>query len=296
MRADIDKKMTENSLAAEKEGARLYFDAFSCEEQKIGITTMSDSYAPNAEANMIVTGGDFFRFHPLELLAGCYYSDDDLMQDRVVIDETLAWQLFGSSNVAGMAVSINGTIFKVAGVVKIEQDKVSQYLTDKKPYMFVSYAGIQLAQGTAPPITCYETVLPDPVKGFAEETVKGVLSVSEDNRVLVVNTGRYSVIKMFKAAFDGGVRAVVDKPIVYPYWENAARIYTEKAAGLMTAMVAVLCIPLATVLYFAVLLFIKRKAIIHKLSEKTREKAVSGAEKINSMIKDKINERRKPTI
>lgn len=278
MRVDIDKKMSENSLTAEKEGARLYFDAFSCAEQKMTVTTMSDSYAPKVDANMIVTGGDFFLFHPLTLISGSYYSDDDLMQDRVVLDETLAWQLFGSSDVEGMAVSINGKIFTVAGVVKAEQDKASQYLIGKKPYMFISYAGIQLVQEQAPEINCYEAVLPSPVKGLAESIITDVMSVSEDNRTIIVNTGRFSVAKMLKAAFDGGKSAVIDKPIVYPYWENAARITEQKAAHLMTAMIAVLCVPIITVLYFAVLFFIKRKAITHKLAEKIKEKASSAAQ------------------
>lgn len=278
MRVDIDKKMNENSLTAEKEGARLYFDAFSCTEQKMTVTTMSDSYAPKVDANTIVTGGDFFLFHPLTLLSGSYYSDDDLMQDRVVLDETLAWQLFGSSDVEGMAVSINGQIFTVAGVVKAEQDKVSQYLVGKKPYMFISYAGIQLVQEQTPEISCYEAVLPSPVKGLAESIIKDVVNVSEDNRTIIVNTGRFSVLKMLKAAFDGGKSAVVDKPIVYPYWENAARITEQKAAHLMTAIIAVLCVPIITVLYFAVLFFIKRKAIAHKLAEKIKEKSSSAAQ------------------
>lgn len=278
MRVDIDKKMSENSLTAEKEGARLYFDAFSCAERKISVTTMSDSYAPSVDANMIVTGGDFFLFHPLTLLSGSYYSDDDLMQDRVVIDETLAWQLFGSSNVEGMAVSIGGKIFTVAGVVKAEQDKASQYLIGKKPYMFISYAGIQLAEEQPPEITSYETVLPSPVKGLAESIVKEIVTVSEDNREIIVNTGRFSAMKMLKAAFDGGKSAVIDKPIVYPYWENAARITERKAENLITAVMAVLCVPIITVLYFAVLFFIKRKAIAHKLSEKVKDKFSSAAE------------------
>ena len=275
MRADIDKKLTENSLAAEKEGARIYFDGFSCSAFKLNVTTMSESYAPNVEANTIVTGGDFFRFHPLELLSGCYYSDDDLMQDRVVIDETLAWQLFGSSNVSGMAVSIGGKIFNVAGVVKSEQDKASQYVLDSKPYMYISYGGIKLIQ-EAPEITCYEAVLPNPVKGLAKTMLTGVLSVSEEEYTLVENTERYSIPKIFKAAFDGGKRAVVDRAVVYPYWENAARITEENAADVLTAMTVLLCVPIITVLYFAVLLFIKRKAILHKFSENIREKANSG--------------------
>jgi hypothetical protein len=53
----------------------------------------------STEANVVAAGGDFFVFHPIKMLSGYYFSPDDLMQDRVVIDEDLAWQLFGSKNV-----------------------------------------------------------------------------------------------------------------------------------------------------------------------------------------------------
>ena len=46
------------------------------------------------------------------------YPENDFMQDRVVLDETLAWQLFGGFDVAGLSVTIDGKPFYVAGVVR----------------------------------------------------------------------------------------------------------------------------------------------------------------------------------
>ena len=48
-----------------------------------------------AEVKAIGVGGNFFHFHPLRLRSGSYIAEDDFMLDRVVLDETLAWQLFG---------------------------------------------------------------------------------------------------------------------------------------------------------------------------------------------------------
>lgn len=272
MRVDIDKKLAENSFAAEKEGSRLYFDGFSCSPQSMTVTAVSDSYAPRVEAETIVTGGDFFKFHQLELLSGCYYSDDDLMQDRVIIDETLAWQLFGSNNVSGMAVTIGEKVFTVAGVVRMEQDKASQYVINSKPHMFISLDGAKLIDNS-PEITCVEIVLPNPVKGLAESIFSEVISVSEENYILVDNSQRFSLINILKSAFDGGKGAVVEKAVVYPYWENAARITIENAENIVTAIAVLICVPILTLLYFVFLLFIKRKIILHK----TKEKLVNAA-------------------
>ena len=49
---------------------------------------------------------------------GYYFSDDDLMQDRVLLDDQTAWRLFGSPNVVGMPVMIGGTPHYIAGVFR----------------------------------------------------------------------------------------------------------------------------------------------------------------------------------
>ena len=46
-------------------------------------------------------GGDFFLFHPVRLLSGNYFSEDDLMHDYILLDEEAAWDLFGGTDVAG---------------------------------------------------------------------------------------------------------------------------------------------------------------------------------------------------
>lgn len=71
-------------------------------------------------------GGEWFSFHPLTLRSGSYINEDSLMHDQVLLDEKLAWQIFGSYELAGMTVTIGDKPFVVAGVVAIESDKASQ--------------------------------------------------------------------------------------------------------------------------------------------------------------------------
>ena len=130
----------------------------------------------------IGVGGDYFLFHPLQLLSGGYVSDEDYMADRVVLDAQTAFNLFGSSDVAGMEVTINGKTFPIAGVVKSEDDFATAAALDagakassdptgvqsaSKAMIYMSYAALNAMAEL--PIDCYEIVLPDPVSGFAKK-------------------------------------------------------------------------------------------------------------------------------
>ena len=94
-------------------GASLIEECY-CGMGSVDLSTTTDSVTVNA----IGVGGNFFNFHPLELMDGYYFSDDDLMQDRVLLDDQTAWRLFGSPNVVGMAVNIGGTPHYIAGVFR----------------------------------------------------------------------------------------------------------------------------------------------------------------------------------
>lgn len=118
--------MIDASLEA-PEGGSLYQDAWS------GTATSVAVSGPAGKSNVKTygVGGDFFLFHPYTLLSGSYIAESDFAQDRVVLDENLAWQLFGSSDVAGMEVTIGERNYPVAGVVRLEDDKATKKaLTD----------------------------------------------------------------------------------------------------------------------------------------------------------------------
>ncbi len=279
MRSDIEKKLTENSVKPVSPDARIWIDAYSSEvtsDPDVSVEAVSsrEDYTASAKVSVTATGGDYFFFHPLELLSGYYYSDSDLMQDRVILDENLAWQLFGSDNVEGMTVLIGEKRFYVAGVVKTDGSKTGKYVYGSKPRIYMSYAGYESILGASLSVDCYEAVLPDPVTGLAEKIVTDVVSPEEERAVKIVNnSGRFSVKRLLEIAFDGGTRAAASVPMAYPFWENAARITEEKAAVLLVWAAAMLFVPLLTLLYFAVKLYRKRKVILHKAAVKIKETA-----------------------
>ena len=89
------------------------------------------------------------------------------MLDRVVLDETLAWQLFGGFDVAGLTVTISGKPFQVAGVVRRESDFATKEAYQDGASMFLSYSAMKSLDENST-ITCYEIVMPDPITGLCQ--------------------------------------------------------------------------------------------------------------------------------
>lgn len=269
-RANIDKGLTENSIKGKsfqlpdgtvKETGRLWMDAYS------GNSSMKISNEKaNITADTIITGGDYFLFHPLTLLSGSYYSDNDIMKDGVIIDEDLAWQLFGSSNVVGMPVTIDKSNFYVSGVVKKETDKASRTVYGEKPKMYIQYETAKKINSNIL-ITCYEACLPNPVVGIGHKIFSENVSSDENNRVIIENTTRYSLKNLFKIASSFAVSSVRTDAVILPYWENAARIVENKAALLLVLMCITLVTPFLTVVYFINKLIKNRKKIFIKAFE-----------------------------
>ena len=75
----------------------VYTDAYCA----FGKTSVTGDHG-SSDASVVAVGGNYFLFHPLDLVSGTYFSESDVMHDRVVLDETLAWKLFGGSNLTGM--------------------------------------------------------------------------------------------------------------------------------------------------------------------------------------------------
>ena len=99
-RQTLEKQLTDAALEAPENGS-LYTDAYSGQ----GTLTVTAERG-NAQVEVIGVGGDYFRFHPLQLRSGSYLAETDLMQDRVILDEELAWKLFGGYDLAGMTIYI----------------------------------------------------------------------------------------------------------------------------------------------------------------------------------------------
>lgn len=241
-RRTLEQKLTDASLIIENDTV-LYTDAY-CGQGKL---TVSGDHGI-AEVHAIGVGGNFFLFHPLELCSGSYISGDDLMQDRVVLDEALAWRLFGGSNVAGMTVYINGTPFYVAGVIRRESDFASREAFGVEPGMFLSYSAFHSLTGEE--ITCYEIVMPDMISGFAAGIVKENFDM--DTGDLVENSSRYSLDSLFAVIGQFGRRSMRHNGVIYPYWENAVRMTEDYLALLVVLMLVLGIVPAVSAVILAV--------------------------------------------
>lgn len=222
-RQTLEQKLVDASLEA-SEGGSLYDDAYS------GVTTLSvTSGKTTLSVKTVGVGGDFFLFHPMQLRAGSYLTADDYMNDRVLLDEELAWALFGSYDVAGMSVQIGERTYPVAGVVHREDDFASRRAYQDGAGMFMSYEALNAVSETK--LSCYEIVMPDMISGFAQSTVSENFPVG--NGVVIENTGRYGLVELAKIVTSFGERSMNTKGVIYPYWENAARLTEDYAAGLL---------------------------------------------------------------
>ncbi len=182
------------------------------------------------EVSAYGVGGDFFLFHPIKLLYGSYFSQSDLMQDRIVIDTETAWQLFGSNDVVGMFVTIGEIPHMIVGVYERERSALSDAAGNAVSSVYVSHATLQ-NYGTYHGMENIEYLLPNPVTGFGKGLIEeqcqnmDVMFVEHQNRF--TPRSLWNVIKQF------GTRSMVLNGITFPYWENMARAYEDSLSVLL---------------------------------------------------------------
>lgn len=239
-----EQALVEAAITSESENpsARLWADAYSADGQ---ITLSSDR--SSVETDALGVGGDFFLFHPVELVTGAYFSGNDLMKDYCVIDEDTAWQLFGSNDIAGQLVTIGGTPHIVTGVFKRESGRLFEAAGLDSALVFVSYETLHKF-GRDNGINHYEIVMPNPVKNFALQHVKEKIGVQEKEMEILENNSRYSLISKLKLVGAFGTRSMNGKAIIYPYWENVARGLEDIIAVMTAAMLVFLLYPVILLL------------------------------------------------
>jgi hypothetical protein len=265
----VDQKLLDGGLE-EPETGSLWTSAYSA-KGTLNITGSRGS----SSASVIGVGGNFFMFHPLQLRAGSYISGDDLMGDRVVLDEELAWKLFGGYDLEGMTVTIGGKPYYIAGVVARETDFASTRAYTDGAGIYMSYDALLENEGCSG-ISCYEFVCADPISGFAKGVVTDGLS-NNGAYPVVENSNRYSLGSIFKVIGSFGERSMNTYGVVYPYWENAARLIEDYMALLLVFVIIFALIPLVCAAVFAYL-------AVRNGWRRTKRGAAS--------LKDKVTERR----
>lgn len=247
-RTKLTDKMHEAALDVDND-SELLIDAWSTK----GKVSVYSGYG-SGEVSAIAVGGSYFDFHPITLLSGSYITETDLMQDRVLLDEEVAWLLYGGTELQGMSLSINDESFYVAGVIRREEDFADKraYSDGKGIYMsYEAYSGLFPEAG----ITCYEVVMPQPVKNFAVTTMEELFKGTD--KAVIDNTNRFKLSALLRVAGSFAERSIQVNGIEYPYWENAARYVEYYCAELLILAMALAVVPLVSACVLLVRLYRK---------------------------------------
>ena len=285
VRSAIATKLTKDSYGESKTGGRVWIDGYSGEVQA---AIRKDTNTLNVTA--VGVGGNFFQFHPMELLSGSYISDEDLNQDRVVVDENLAWALYGSNDIVGMQLWMNNTIYTVAGVVKVPEDGLEKLAYGNSNRIYLPYDQLKIQQA-ALSITCYEVVLPNPISNYAYYAVRSAFGFSEeeeeqldqqqnplifDNVEILENTNRFELVPMFTKLKQWRLRSMRTSSVGYPYWENIARSVEDEEIIFLIFRILVLIFPVVCLARLLWYLWRHRKwtlkGLLGKGMERIREK------------------------
>lgn len=222
------------------EEAKLFVDAYSV----LGEVTMTTSHG-TVTVNTYGVSDDFFLFHPMELLSGSYFDDEMLMGDGVILDEGTSWKLFGSSDVEGMTLEVNGEPSYVRGVVRQPGGHFNEAAGLSKSNCYIPFSTFEnMAEKTGG--YTYEVLMPNKVEGFARGIFDTVVGGENEDMEVIENSARFGFDHMKEVAKNFGIRSMSQKGIIYPYWENVARAIEDICSILWL-------IQLITAVIFAVL-------------------------------------------
>ena len=265
-RLSLDATLTEQSLEVPENGS-LYLDAYS---GSASVTVKSED-GGSASVKALGVGGDFFYFHPLHLRSGSYIRSEDLMDDLVVLDEEMAWRLFGGTELTGLTVYLNNEPFVVSGVISREDDFATEKAYTGDGGVYLSFSALQrLVEASS--IDCYEIVMPNPIRNFA----KGILTDSFADGEVVENTGRFSLERLGELLRSFAGRSMRVNGVIYPYWENAARLVEDYAALLLVLTVVFALCPLT---FLAVIVIREIRRAYRFAKAKVPEKVEAAVEK-----------------
>ncbi len=211
-------------------------------------TVTVESEKASATVTAVGVGGDFFFFHPLTLRSGNYFDSGDLMNDYVLLDEDLAWRLFGGTDLVGLTVRIGDQPYVVAGVVSREDDFASKKAYNQGTGLYMSYDKLLALNEVK--ISAFEVVAANPIDGF----VRSVVEKNFKDAAIIENSNRFSYFSIFKIIGSFAERSMNTTGAVLPYWENAAR-YVENIMAILLLFAVILAVfPLFVYIYAAVTL------------------------------------------
>lgn len=261
---------------SQENGKRLFIDAYS----SLGTITVASEKGKIEGVSAVGIGGDFFLFHPLQLVSGEYFSGNDLMQDSVILDEEAAWQLFGSNDIAGKSVMIGNVPHYISGVIRRQEGRFAESAGLDKTVVYVSDETLT-AYGTSEGISTYEVVASDPVKGFVYNCIKEKLGIEENKMIVVENSSRYFMESLIPIILDFGTRSMQNAAVKFPYWENIARGWEDVMALVLVFKFLFLLIPAVIIVAFLIKQWKNRKLTLKDVGNfiiETRDKIFQKAQ------------------
>lgn len=251
-RARIDSTLTQASLEPANENARLWLDTAAAE---LDGTASTDRGTVSVAVTAV--DGDFFHFHPQQLKSGSTFSAADERRDTIVLDELAAWQLFGSPDVTGRPVTLNGTLYYVCGVTAAVQDDAAALTYGEKPRVWIFYESLPVTD--TPALTHYEAVLPQPYSGYALQLAQEIFGTKDRPCTLLENTVRFEAASLWDALTAIPRATMREDGVAYPWWENAARYAQMRAALAFGAALLLLVWPAGFVIFALAYLWKRRR-------------------------------------
>lgn len=252
----IDKKLLTDSIATPNDNARTWVYAYSANGE-VNVSSKTDT----TKVRVMGIGGDFFLFHPVELVNGSFFDSEYVMKDLVLLDTETAWRLFGSNDVVGQYVEIGGVPHVVTGVVKKEEGRLNTLAGNDEATIYMSYSSLE-KNGKASYINSFETLMPNPITSYALDSVKEVVPVEEKRFEIIENTGRFNFVNLLKRVPKFGTRGMNSKGVIYPYWENIARGVEDYLTPVAVAGCLFFLYP--AVLIICILIRMWKKRSVHK--------------------------------
>lgn len=256
----ITSLMEAASSSTNENGGRNWIDAYSSEGE-----CYISSKRSNMEVRVFGVGGDFFQFHPLTLMDGSYFDETDENADGVILDEIVAWQLFGSNNVSGMEIEINDVVYPVRGVIKSDRGMFSEAVEEEAATIYVSFEILEKIYSGNVVVDCYEVLIANPVKGFGAEAVANAIGMDAKEYELVEVSERFSFLQRIDILKNFGVRSMNTRNIVFPYWENRAKGYEDVSALFLVLEAVCMVYPVAWFVRKCYGIWKKRKELKHKI-------------------------------
>lgn len=277
----------EEAAVISEHGERVFVDSYST----VGKGLASSERTRNMNVRVVGVGGDFFLFHPYEIKSGAYFNDNnDENEDGVIIDDTVAWQLFGATDITEKTINIGNTSFVVRGVIKEDEGYFSETAKENDATVYMSYEAYQKLFGGETgtvPIENYEILVKNPVKDLGKNKIEEAFAMDEGDYEIIENSSRYKLLSRFIRLKKYGELTMNVKLITYPFWENRARGYDQLALAFTAFEVFFLIYPFICLLELLIFMFRKKeefkyflktpfrnmeKELEHKKAEKWIEK------------------------